>query len=64
MSRGEAIKSQRVLRTRLARAFAQCPAQSAMYGKCMVQNIDSMGKDSCAKEFQFFQQCMKKHAGK
>jgi NADH dehydrogenase [ubiquinone] 1 alpha subcomplex assembly factor 8 len=43
--------------TKFAAAVAQCAKESAVYGKCIAQDYNNVGKDKCAKEFLRLQQC-------
>ncbi|KAJ5744831.1 hypothetical protein N7533_009701 [Penicillium manginii] len=43
---------------RFAKATAQCSAQAAAYGKCVVTDYTSVHKDMCAKEFMKLKDCV------
>ncbi|OQE15414.1 hypothetical protein PENSTE_c028G05328 [Penicillium steckii] len=43
---------------KFAKATAQCSAQAAAYGKCVVADYNSVHKDMCAKEFMKLKDCV------
>ena len=51
----------RALSTRLARGFAACSSQAAVYGQCVVGHIDNISRGVCEREFAALQQCVKQH---
>ena len=50
--------SKRLL-VRFAPAISNCSTLSVAYAKCVTTNSDNIKKDSCAKEFQEFRNCVK-----
>ncbi|KAJ6001490.1 hypothetical protein N7522_006717, partial [Penicillium canescens] len=42
---------------KIAKASAQCSAEVAAYGKCVVTDYNSVHKDMCAKEFMRLKNC-------
>jgi hypothetical protein len=42
---------------KFAKAAAQCTAEAAAYGKCVVADYNAVQKDMCAKEFMRLKDC-------
>ncbi|KAJ5131142.1 uncharacterized protein N7515_007181 [Penicillium bovifimosum] len=42
---------------KIAKATAQCSAEVAAYGKCVMTDYNSVHKDMCAKEFLRLKNC-------
>ncbi|KAK1761487.1 hypothetical protein QBC47DRAFT_370250 [Echria macrotheca] len=42
---------------RFAAAASKCSAQAAVYGKCIVEDYNSVHKDKCVKEFVKLKDC-------
>lgn len=44
---------------------AKCAKEGLNYGQCVLKSYNTMGKDTCAAEFNLFKQCvMKQMSGK
>jgi hypothetical protein len=43
---------------RLAKATAQCSAEAAVYGKCIVADYNAVHQDKCVKEFMRLKDCV------
>ncbi|KAK0625989.1 hypothetical protein B0T14DRAFT_561941 [Immersiella caudata] len=42
---------------RFAAAASKCSAEAAVYGKCIVEDYNSVHKDKCVKEFMKLKDC-------
>ncbi|KAM7187228.1 hypothetical protein V8F20_011074 [Naviculisporaceae sp. PSN 640] len=42
---------------RMAQAVSKCTAEGALYGKCIMEDYNSVHKDKCAKEFLRLKDC-------
>ncbi|ROW10663.1 hypothetical protein VPNG_05135 [Cytospora leucostoma] len=42
---------------RFAAAASKCPAEAAVYGKCIVADYNAVYKDKCAAEFMKLKDC-------
>lgn len=49
---------------RLMEASGKCTKEGAAYGQCVLNSYQTMQKDTCAKEFAIFKQCVQKTAGR
>ncbi|XP_061725028.1 uncharacterized protein LOC133530977 [Cydia pomonella] len=58
----EAVSKARERFAKYPLIFAKCSKQSALYARCVLQLEDQVKKDSCAKEFQEFKNCLQSAA--
>jgi hypothetical protein len=49
---------------RLVETSAKCSKEGALYGQCILNNYQTLGHNTCDKEFVAFKQCITKHIGK
>jgi hypothetical protein len=51
----------RSLTTRLARAFAACGAEAAVYGRCIARAVPNVQQGACGTEFTALRKCANTH---
>jgi NADH dehydrogenase [ubiquinone] 1 alpha subcomplex assembly factor 8 len=52
-------KEPKRLLLKYSKLFTQCSAEASLYGKCVSLKADNIKKESCAKEFEQFKNCIK-----
>lgn len=54
--------------TRIGRVFktmtGTCPAELALYSKCVLQHTETLEKGACSKEFEALRKCFGKARGR
>ncbi|BFZ58457.1 hypothetical protein PYCC9005_005519 [Savitreella phatthalungensis] len=48
---------------RLSSAMSRCGVEGAAYGRCVVSQVDDIGKDGCVREFEAFKACVSRGLG-
>ncbi|KAJ2747445.1 hypothetical protein H4S06_005138 [Coemansia sp. BCRC 34490] len=59
----QANKARRLVLT-LEKGLTNCATEAATYGKCVVANVEAVGKHTCEAQFQTFKACAQKALGR